>query len=338
MSVSNPSNSDGENSNSTDQLSTIPSYSSQAATPNYYFDNYYRKKLAIYENILKSNERRKILFACKIFFEAPVKAGEVYNSLEESVGESLTKRMIGLSPAGSLKTWIFNFENINDFNLAVNKEIKMNDKTFVIKDSNENILIKDKSVTLKAVFRFHRLALDAQAYAVVTFLKDQKIAIGDIEVEKEKYKEDKLKHIHTGVINAKFSFDIKNYSKVINLIGSNTIDNQRCIIQLSGHEPRCLICHKFGHLSKNCPANSIICPTCNKRGHTVCSIANRISNIQATSTDEQELEENEAMEFVQPDPNVNNDEQSSVPLLHNVDLNKVLENSILQTNQQENYE
>jgi hypothetical protein len=79
----------------------------------------------------------------------------------------------------------------------------------------------------------------------VTFLKDQKIAIGDIEVEKEKYKEDKLKHIHTGVINAKFSFDIKNYSKVINLIGSNIIDNQRCIIQLSGHEPRCLICRKI---------------------------------------------------------------------------------------------
>lgn len=57
------------------------------------------------------------------------------------------KRMIGMSPAGSLKTWIFNFNNINDFNLDVNKQIKMNDKTFTIKDSNENVQIKEKSVT-----------------------------------------------------------------------------------------------------------------------------------------------------------------------------------------------
>jgi len=224
----------------------------------------------------------------------------------------------------------------------------MNDKTFTIKDSNENVQIRDKSVTLKAVLRFHRLALDTQAYAVETFLKDRKIAIGDIEVEKEKYKEDKFKHIHTGVIIAKFSFDIKNYSKIINLIGSNTIDNQRCIIQLSGHEPRCLICQKFSHLSKSCTAINIICSTCNKRGHTVCSIANRITNIQSTSTDEQELEENKAVEFIQPDPHINNGEQSSVSqqqvinigknasgILPNVDLNNLFENSILQTNQQE---
>lgn len=67
--------------------------------------------------------------------------------MEKSVGESLMKRMIGMSPAGSLKTWIFNFNNINDFNLDVNKQIKMNDKTFTIKDSNENVQIKEKSVT-----------------------------------------------------------------------------------------------------------------------------------------------------------------------------------------------
>jgi len=284
MSVSNPPDPGGTDSNQTASSSASSSSSSSSslsssAAPKYYFENYFQKKLAIAENFKNQKERRQVQFACKVYCEEPVKANEIFDSLLDASGESTTSKIVGLSPAGSLKTWIFNFKFQNDFNLAVDKQIKIKEKVYTIKDANESNQVKlNRTVTLKAVLRFHRLALDTQVYAVKSFLADQKISIGPVEVE-EKYREEKLKNIETGVITAKLSFDIKNYSKVIALIAANKIDQQKCVIQLSGHPPRCLICEDFGHIGKNCPKDNLICATCHKKGHTVCSYAKSLLHL-----------------------------------------------------------
>jgi len=372
MSVSNPPDPGGTDSNQTASSSASSSSSSSpssslssSAAPKYYFENYFRKKLAIADNLEKQKERRKVQFACKVYCEEPVKANEIFDSLFEAIGETITSKIVGLSPAGSLKTWIFNFKYQNDFNLALNKQIKIKEKVYTIRDANESNQVKlNRTVTLKAVLRFHRLALDTQVFAVKSFLVDQKIAMGSIEVEKEKYREEKLKNIETGVITAKFSFDIKNYQKVIALIGTNNIDQQKCVIQLSGHPPRCLICEQFGHIGKDCPKNKEICPTCNKRGHTMCSLASRFKNINELNEEEKNLEsfENESntngindlefstgvnqytpafgdlslMDFNHEKTDQPNTEESSSSSTINLNLNTVFAQSLLETSKQEN--
>jgi len=195
MNVPNPPNTVGTDSSQTTSSSASSSSSSSSspssssssspsAAPKYYFENYFRKKLAIADNFEKQNERRKVQFACKVYCEEPVKANEIFDSLLDAIGETTSSKIVGLSPAGSLKTWIFNFKYQNDFNLAVNKQIKIKEKVYTIKDANESNLVNlNRKVTLKAVLRFHRLALDTQVFAVKSFLADQKIAIGAIEVE-----------------------------------------------------------------------------------------------------------------------------------------------------------
>jgi len=123
------------------------------------------------------------------------------------------------------------------------------------------------------------------------------------------------------------------------LIVSNKIDQQKCAIQLSGHPPRCLICEEFGQIGKNCPKNNLLCATCNKKGHIVCSYAKSVEKVNETNEDELNLESHEFDSNTNEQEFSTGAESSSLPessQMNNIPAYSQSDLSEMETNQKEN--
>lgn len=123
------------------------------------------------------------------------------------------------------------------------------------------------------------------------------------------------------------------------MIGANKIDQQKCVIQLSGHSPRCLICEEFVHIGKNFPKNNLICATCNKKGHTVCSFAKSVEKVNETNEDELNLESHEFDSNTNEQESSTGAESSSLPessQMKNIPSSLQFDLSEMDTNQNEN--
>ena len=138
-------------------------------------------------------------------------------------------------------------------------------------------------------------AFDKSGAAWFDYIKQNISSSREVSVTKEKYKIEKMNHLYTGVFCAKFNFRLEDFHKVLNIIGKNSINRQKCIIQLVGHPPRCSICEIIGHTGNKCHLYNLKCDNCKARGHLTenCSHAKRLNKMNEIPADLLNLEDHE---------------------------------------------
>lgn len=105
---------------------------------------------------------------------------------------------------------------------------------------------------LKGELRIHWLASGTNKSVIETFLHEElkSANLKIISVFGERFQVNGVNHMLNGVFRVRIEYDLDQHDKILNLIGLNEINDDKCLIQLCGYPPKCLRCGEFGHYAK----------------------------------------------------------------------------------------
>ena len=262
-----------------------------------YFQSYLENKMMIKKRIENGNVRKQetnYINSLKIINKEPstkrINAIELFNGLKNIDEKILATHIKAITQSRSKKVWFIEFHSNYDSNQIADRRIEINSSQFVLMDANKKEPTIDQNVTLKALIRIHWLPtilnFEKVKSEIIDLFKNNHIDV--TQIEKETYK-DELEGIENGVISVKTSLDVIHSEKLLELVGRNKLVNNKILIQLSGHPPKCKYCNKFEHNSKDCPRNSLRCESCKGKYHTAneCNYATRIRSRQADDSDDE---------------------------------------------------
>ena len=244
----------------------------------FYFDSYLKSKLKIQNDIkLNKDMAAKFSNSIKIRIESEkfIESKNVFLAIKELIGTSV-KNIITMMQYKSNKVWIIQFNKEFNIEDIIGNEIQINNTKSTIQNacSPEN-----RDVYLIGVLRIHWFPTNLEHNEVVKHLKKGIKNVEIITKEIEYYKDPEQKHMSNGIIRLKIKYSIDDHYSVLALLGINEIAENRTLIQLAGHPPKCLFCSQFGHKVSDCESKKLFCTKCRKNGHLVsnCTLAKQIS-------------------------------------------------------------
>jgi hypothetical protein len=289
----------------------------------FYFEDYYNRRLDLYTKLKSAPEkRRKFHKSIRITTiennSKQLTSLKIFKSLKESYGID-TSVIESIYQYENSKTFIVKFKDQTDDLIIKNIINDKKDETLRIVDPNE--ISHNINVSIKAVLRFHWLPHDMNKEKIKEYLT-KNIKVGD--VSKEKFKEPDMAQIENGVIRIKIEYDITYHNTFLELIGLKKIDNQRCLIQLCGVPPKCLICDNSSHKVAVCPKKNLFCTKCNKKYHTIenCVMSNILKETINVDAEPENFEENEPSKNNSNTNNIqNNNNSTQISNSNNIDEN-----------------
>jgi hypothetical protein len=252
----------------------------------FYFDRYYKSKLKIQNDNKNKNMSAKFVNSIKIRIESEeiVESKVVFLSIKELIGASV-KDIITMMQYKSNKVWIIQFKKEFNIDNIIGNEIKINNT----KSTIQNACSPDNGyVYLIGVLRIHWFPTNLEQNEVEKHLKNGIKSVEIISNEMEYYKDPEQKHMSNGIIRLKIKYSIDEHNSVLALLGINEIADNRTLIQLAGHPPKCLFCSQFGHKVSDCESKKLFCTKCRKNGHRVsdCTMAKQISSPNTCNSEE----------------------------------------------------
>lgn len=242
----------------------------------YYFEDYYNKKLDIENNRTNKKIVNKWKFKNTIKIELDqdtlTSGKDIFQAIKTLLTVEEVKQIISISLFQSNRTWTIKFKETFDLAKLINKSIRIQNKDFPIYDANMVTLDQFSAqtnkgkdpITLTAVLRIHRLPADFPIESAIDYIQEN-VPCYVMEKAKEHHISEGMEEIENGVIRSKINYEIAYHQRVLNLIGVNRISSQRCVIQLSGHPPKCNFCKNFGHTTKDCEKSNLKCEKCKKK-------------------------------------------------------------------------
>jgi hypothetical protein len=159
----------------------------------------------------------------------------------------------------------------------MNREITISNKTAKLQSPFNHVFRTFKAMYMPTHFPIHDLAKSLEG------------GIGKMVSIREIMCKDKdMEHIGCGIYNITIKYPQELASFAERNVGLRTFNNFKILITLYGDLPLCLFCNEKGHIKNQCEKFKTICPTCNKRGHSVCSMASKISNSNQTEDIEED--------------------------------------------------
>ena len=277
---------------------------------NYYFNSYLKSKQNIlHENNKIKTDTKKFKNSIKIVIHSLenyrfITARDIFENLKQHIGKQDLKYIKTIMQFRSNKIWIIAFEEAFSCSSLLGKSISILGCQGKIEDANS---IETREVFLTGVLRVHWLPLLLDQIEISKFLKSQ-IPLEIICLEKEKCKEEGMEFIENGIVRIKIKYKLEDHEKLLkDIIGIQNVANNKVLIQLNGHPPKCLRCSSFGHLSFNCVKKSERCSKCNKSGHNSdeCNIAKSLFSMANQDIDK-EVEEYQATACIDETAQCNN--------------------------------
>ena len=195
-----------------------------------------------------------------------VESKTVFLTLKGIIDSSI-KDILTLMQYKSNKIWIIQFNKNFDIQTIVGKDVLISNTKCTIHNASE---LDKRSVYLIDVLRVHWFPINFHASKIEDHLKS---GISKIEIlfrQAEHFKDAEMRHVSNRINRIKIKYPIESHESVLNMTEINDIDN-RTLIQLSGHAPKCLFCSKFGPTIPNCELKKLKCTSCGNHGHTVDS-------------------------------------------------------------------
>ena len=121
-------------------------------------------------------------------------------------------------------------------------------------------------------------------------LNSKKVDFKIVKVEKECYKDTSIAN---GVIKIWVKYDVNHHQHVLDLADVHQMGPQKAHIQIAGMPPKCMHCHKFGHIRAKCTLYKMFCTKCNVRGHTEgngCTIATHLAGLNNNQVEYDDLD------------------------------------------------
>jgi hypothetical protein len=191
-----------------------------------------------------------------------VKRTDVLNGMFKVVAKEFIERC---SQYKKPNEWYIKFKNNFISNSIFEKQIEINNKDYVIEPPlDEYYYAVFKIIWLPPNFK--------QMNSVVNHLCAN---IGKCIYANEFKDND---DIGTGKYNIKIKYPRHKDINFYQLTGKQLIGTELVFIIKYGDGTRCTYCEKFGHEKKSCEVFKMKCKTCGKRGHIVCSYANKASS------------------------------------------------------------
>jgi hypothetical protein len=162
-------------------------------------------------------------------------------------------------------TWLLKYNDQYDISTMINEEHSVN-----------NVKIKFESPFEES--ETHTFKISWLPPGISTSYVVEKLCskVGKLISTKEiMYEEEGLK-FGTGIFNVTIKYPKDHGVDLTQLTGVRAIFGQKVFVTRYGEGVRCLFCNEFGHIKMACPKYSLICPTCNKRGHSVCTQATKL--------------------------------------------------------------
>ena len=226
--------------------------------------------------------------AVKIGFDknkSDVKRKEFADSMKKIVGVNFIENICQYKESNS---WYCSFKKDFDASSLYGKQIEINGQHIQIEPAIS-----------KSIFKCFKVN-----WLPVSFNKINDIAshlcakIGQVKKTKLLLDED---GIGMGIYNITIEYP-SNKIQDINfpaLTGRKKFYGETAFITCYGDKIRCIYCEEFGHKKVECTKYKLICSTCNKRGHNICTIAKKIEEpIEDINIDIHEESENAPIEKV----------------------------------------
>ena len=191
----------------------------------------------------------------------PVSRKDLVNGLRTIVDLEDIERV---TPHKNRFTWLFQMVHGYDINELLNKKITIN----------------DQEVEIEEPFDTHHMFCFKVSWAPPNF------DIRQIHEHLRQYEGEVVKiielrdedGIRNGIYNISVKYPIEQSHHIVKLSGVQKIMGERILISRYGEQKRCNFCHQPGHIKRDCAKFKTICPYCNKRGHTVCSWRDKVTN------------------------------------------------------------
>ncbi len=222
-------------------------------TRKYYFLDYLERKRKSAEHAQKRKRKEGMEKSVKIAnnLKDKITPADIFTSFKNLVNpEDIT----AISPLGGNREFVVSFEHQHQANSLIGESITIKNNKYYILDANDNGQI----FKVKAVIKIHWLP-PGQDWKEIEELFNEVESLKIIEKERERYREESLKHIRNGVLVLKVEYELSAHEKVVrDILGIRQFDSGLARVQLSGHPPICSHCsgHHFERECKSARKNS----------------------------------------------------------------------------------